>query len=172
MTDAGPRMPDAVEWHRDTSAGRIRSRVVGERRDDVPKVVVVQGMAVSDYEPPDLTESHVPEWRRAGLRGLVRLVRVHLRDRIEEAVPALRAPVLVLRGGQDRLTTAGWARGLAESAHCGRYREVPGAHSFLWADPAVWSARSAHSPWSEPTPDHLKGRRGQRDRGVVRRRRN
>jgi dihydropteroate synthase len=246
--EGGPRMPDAVESHRDTSAGRIRSRAVGERGEGVPEVVVVQGMAVADYllpavaelgrwtrahlvelpgfagsgeptrsldvagygavvaewldqarlgpvvlighssgtqvaaraavqaqarglglvgvvlasptvapiarplprlvvrwqldgrhEPPGLTESHIREWRRAGLRALVHLVRVHLRDRIEEAVPALRAPVLVLRGAQDRLTTTEWARGLAESARYGRYREVPGAHSFLWGDPAVWS---------------------------------
>jgi pimeloyl-ACP methyl ester carboxylesterase len=241
-------MPDAVESHRDTSAGRIRSRAVGERREGVPEVVVVQGMAVADYlmpavaelgrwtrahlvelpgfagsgepthhldvpgygaavaewlelaglgpvvlighssgtqvaaraaqqaeargldvvgvvlasptlapiarplprlvlrwqldgrhEPPGLTGSHVREWRRAGLRGLVHLVRVHLRDRIEEVVPALHVPVLVLRGDQDRLTTPDWARRLAESARCGRYREVPGAHSFPWADPVAWS---------------------------------
>jgi pimeloyl-ACP methyl ester carboxylesterase len=241
-------MPDSVESHRDTSAGRIRSRAVGPRCDGVPEAVVVQGMAVADYlmpavaelgrwtrahlvelpgfagsgeptrsldvpgygaavtewlelarpgpvvlighssgtqvaaraamlaeargldvvgvvlasptvapiarplprlllrwqldgrhEPPGLTGSHVREWRRAGVRGLVHLVRVHLRDRIEEVVPALRAPVLVLRGAQDRLTTTEWARGLAESTRRGRYREVPGAHTFLWGDPTAWS---------------------------------
>jgi hypothetical protein len=45
----GPRMPDAVENHRDISVGRMRSRSVGQRRDGVPEVVLVQGMAVSDY---------------------------------------------------------------------------------------------------------------------------
>lgn len=227
-------MPDAVESHRDTSAGRMRSRSVGLRRGGVPEVVVVQGMAVADYlmpavaelgrwtrahlvelpglagsgeatrrldvpgyaaavaewlevtglapvvlaghssgtqvaaraavqaaergsgavlgvvlasptvapvarplprmllrwrldgrhEPPGLTDSHRREWRRAGLRTLVRLVRVHLRDRIEEVVPALGVPVLVLRGAQDRLTTTGWASG---ARRCRHLRPLPGA---------------------------------------------
>jgi pimeloyl-ACP methyl ester carboxylesterase len=241
-------MPDALESHCDTSAGRMRSRAVGTRRLGVPEVVVVQGMAVADYlmpavaelggwtrahlvelpgyagsgeptrrldvpgygaamaewldrgalgpvvlaghssgtqvaaraglragggrspvrgvvlasptvapiarplprmllrwrldgrrEPPELTGSHLREWRRAGLRGLAHLVRVHLRDRIEDAVPALDVPVLVLRGTQDRLTTSGWARGLAASAVAGHYRELPGAHTFVWAHPVAWS---------------------------------
>jgi pimeloyl-ACP methyl ester carboxylesterase len=244
-------MPDALEWHRDTSAGRMRSRSVGETRDGVPEVVVVQGMGVADYlmpavaelggwtrahlvelpgyagsgeatrwldvggyagavdewldaagvgpvviaghssgtqiaaraavlasareggsrrvagvvlasptvapiarplprmllrwrldgrhEPPGLTGSHLREWRRAGVRGLLHLVRVHLRDRIEETVPALTVPLLVLRGVDDRLSTRAWAQGLAAAAPCGRYEEVPGAHTFPWADPRVWS---------------------------------
>jgi pimeloyl-ACP methyl ester carboxylesterase len=247
MTENGPPLPDALESHRDTSAGRIRSRSVGEPFPGVPEVVLVQGMAVADYlmpaaaelgrwtrahlvelpgfagsgeptrkldvpgyaaavvewldaaelgpvvlaghssgtqvaaraavqagdgrvvavvlasptiapiarplprmllrwrldgrhEPPGLTGSHLREWRRAGVRGLVHLVRVHLRDRIEESVPALTVPVLVLRGADDRLSTAEWARGLAAAAPAGRYQELPGAHTFLWADPASWSA--------------------------------
>jgi pimeloyl-ACP methyl ester carboxylesterase len=247
MTQNGPPLPDALESHRDTSAGRIRSRSVGEPCPGVPEVVLVQGMAVADYlmpavaelgrwtrahlvelpgfagsgeptrkldvpgyaaavvewldaaelgpvvlaghssgtqvaaraavlagdgrvvavvlasptiapiarplprmllrwrldgrhEPPGLTGSHLREWRRAGVRGLVHLVRVHLRDRIEESVPALTVPVLVLRGADDRLSTAEWARGLAAAAPAGRYQELPGAHTFLWADPASWSA--------------------------------
>lgn len=247
--NAGPAMPDALERHRDTSAGRMRSRSVGSPRPGVPEVVVVQGMAVADYlmpavaelgawtrahlvelpgyagsgeptrwldvpgygaavaewleaaalgpvvlvghssgtqvaaraglraaagsspvravvlasptvapiarplprlvlrwqlngrrEPSELNGSHLREWRRAGLRGLVHVVRVHLRDRIEESVSALEVPVLVLRGAQDRLTTSAWARGLAASATAGRYQEIPdGAHTFVWPHPAAWS---------------------------------
>lgn len=219
MTD-GPLLPDALERHRDTSAGRMRSRSVGEPSPGVPEVVLVQGMAVADYlmpavaelgrwtrahlvelpgfagsgeptrtldvpgyagavvewldaaqlgpvvlasptvapvarplprmvlrwrldgkhEPPGLTGSHLHEWRRAGVRGLLHLVRVHLRDRIEESVPAVAVPLLVIRGADDRLSTPEWARGLAASAPRGRYQEVPGAHTFLWADPGSWSA--------------------------------
>jgi pimeloyl-ACP methyl ester carboxylesterase len=90
------------------------------------------------HEPPGLTESHVREWRRAGLRGLVHLVRVHMRDRIEDVVPELTVPVLVLQGSQDRLTTTEWASGLAEAVS-GRYQELAGAHTFPWADPGAWS---------------------------------
>ena len=92
------------------------------------------------HEPPGLTGSHLREWRRAGVRGLLHLVRVHLRDRIEESVIALTVPLLVLRGAEDRLTTGEWARGLAAAVPSGRYQELPGAHTFLWADPGSWSA--------------------------------
>jgi hypothetical protein len=56
-------MPDAVESHRDTSVGRIRSRAVGERGEGVPEVVVVQGMAVADYLMPAVAE--LGRWTRA-----------------------------------------------------------------------------------------------------------
>jgi hypothetical protein len=59
----GPPMPDSVESHRDTSAGRIRSRAVGRRCDDMPEAVVVQGMA--DYLMPAVAE--LGRWTRAHL---------------------------------------------------------------------------------------------------------
>jgi pimeloyl-ACP methyl ester carboxylesterase len=73
------------------------------------------------------------------MRGLVHLVRVHLRDRIEDSVAALRIPLLVLRGSDDRLTTRAWARDLAAAAPSGRFLELPGAHTFPWAHPQAWS---------------------------------
>jgi pimeloyl-ACP methyl ester carboxylesterase len=49
-------------------------------------------------EPPGLTESHMPEWKRAGIRRLLHVVRIHLADHLEDVVPQLRVPVLVLHG--------------------------------------------------------------------------
>lgn len=91
------------------------------------------------YPMPGLEESHRPEWRRAGLKKIVHLLRTHLRDRLEETVPRLRGPVLVLRGREDALCTERWARQLAYLAEDGRLVTVPGPHTFLWQDPAVWS---------------------------------
>jgi pimeloyl-ACP methyl ester carboxylesterase len=65
VSPVGPSMPDALERHRDTSAGRMRSRTVGERRTGVPEVVVVQGMAVADYLMPAVAE--LGRWTRAHL---------------------------------------------------------------------------------------------------------
>jgi hypothetical protein len=53
-------------------------------------------------EPPGLTESHKPEWKRAGPRRLLHVVRIHLADRLEDVVPQILVPVLVLHGDQDR----------------------------------------------------------------------
>jgi pimeloyl-ACP methyl ester carboxylesterase len=84
-------------------------------------------------EPPGLSESHRPEWRRAGLRRLLHTVRIHLADRLEDTVAALALPVLVLRGVEDRLSTREWAQSL------GPLVDMPGAHTFPWAAPDAWS---------------------------------
>jgi pimeloyl-ACP methyl ester carboxylesterase len=91
------------------------------------------------HEPPGLTESHRPEWKRAGLRRLVHLVRVHLLHVMEEPLARLTVPLLVLRGEQDRLSTPEWGRRLALIVPDGRYAELPGAHTFPWRDPQAWS---------------------------------
>jgi pimeloyl-ACP methyl ester carboxylesterase len=229
----------------DVSQGRIRTRVLGHRRDDVPPVVVVQGMTVSDYllpacaelgawteahlldlpgyagsgkptrwldvrgygeavvhwlqasgtgravvvghssgtqvaawagvldpsrvaavglasptidpmarslpklvycwrrdarEPsPGLEETHVPEWKRAGPGGIAHLLRVHLRDRLEDQVSRLEMPALALRADRDRLTTDAWLDDLAGTGADTQWARVPGAHAFVWTHPTVWS---------------------------------
>jgi pimeloyl-ACP methyl ester carboxylesterase len=229
----------------DVPEGRIRTRVLGQRREDTPPVVVVQGMAVSDYllpacaelsewtevhlfdipgyagsgEPtryldvrgygeavvhwmeavglddavvvghssgtqiaawagvlcpervaavglasptvdpiarslprlvlrwrldarapsPGLEVNHVPEWKRAGPRGIAHLVRVHLADRLEDQVGRLSMPVLAIRGDQDRLTTDRWLRELAGLRPNVEWVKVAGAHTFVWMHPRAWS---------------------------------
>jgi pimeloyl-ACP methyl ester carboxylesterase len=91
------------------------------------------------HEPDGLTESHRPEWRRAGARRLVHTVRIHLADHLEEVVPVLPMPLLVLHGREDRICTSAWARQLTRSARHGRCLTMPGAHTFPFADPEAWS---------------------------------
>jgi pimeloyl-ACP methyl ester carboxylesterase len=92
-------------------------------------------------EEPGLTRCHLPEWRRAGVRRLYRLTAGCLADRLEDTVAALDLPVLVLRGERDTLSTREWGLALAGDRHpASRYGEVGGAHSFVWAEPAAWSA--------------------------------
>ena len=96
-------------------------------------------------EPPGLAKLHVPEWRRAGPRRLVHLVRASLRHHIERPLRRLTVPLLVLRGADDILSTPGWARHLVDAAtqheqRDGRYAELAGAHGFPWLDPGAWSA--------------------------------
>jgi pimeloyl-ACP methyl ester carboxylesterase len=88
---------------------------------------------------PGLEESHAPEWKRAGPRGVAHLLRVHLRDRLEEQAARLTMPVLALRGGDDRLCTNAWVASLAAAAHLGEWVTMPGAHAFVWLYPNAWS---------------------------------
>ena len=91
------------------------------------------------HEPPGLTESHRPEWKRAGPRRLLHLVRVHLADELERTVRDLAVAVLVIRGADDRISTARWGRELAALRPDGEYVELPGAHTFPWLHPQAWS---------------------------------
>jgi len=90
-------------------------------------------------EPPSLDEQHTPERQRAGLRRVRHALRVHLADPLEDVVPQIRVPVLVLYGDQDRLCTEEWARQLSRLAPDGRFCTMPGAHSFMWTAPHAWS---------------------------------
>ena len=89
---------------------------------------------------PGLEENHLPEWKRAGLRGITHLVRVHLGDRLEEQVARLTMPVLALRAEGDRLSTERWMDQLVDVAKDGEWRTMPCAHTFVWNHPEAWSA--------------------------------
>lgn len=88
---------------------------------------------------PGLELNHIPEWKRAGARGIAHLVKVHLHDRIEQQVRRLPMPVLALRADHDRLTTDAWMQELAAIGRHVQWRKVPGAHTFVWTDPEAWS---------------------------------
>ncbi|HEY3529676.1 MAG TPA: alpha/beta hydrolase [Nocardioides sp.] len=88
---------------------------------------------------PGLEQSHGPEWKRAGPRGVAHLVRVHLRDRLEEQVSRLSMPVRALRAEDDRLSTDRWMDELVRAAGDADWVSVPGAHAFVWLYPEVWS---------------------------------
>jgi pimeloyl-ACP methyl ester carboxylesterase len=89
---------------------------------------------------PGLEESHAPEWKRAGPRGIAHLLRVHLRDRLEEQVANLPMPILALRAEGDRLSTRRWMEELVDVAAKGEWVSMPGAHAFVWLYPHAWSA--------------------------------
>jgi pimeloyl-ACP methyl ester carboxylesterase len=129
---AAAARPDLV------AATVLASPTVDPSARSVPKALF-QWRRDARYPMPGLSESHKPEWRRAGFGQLVHLLRAHLRDRLEDVVPRLRGPVLVLLGQQDQLCTEQWARELADLAEDGRLVTVPGPHTFVWRDPAVWS---------------------------------
>jgi len=88
-------------------------------------------------EPAGLERVNRRERKRAGFRRLVHVLGVHRKYRLDEAVAALRVPVLVVRARDDALSTSGWAARLAGD---GDYVEVPGPHTFCWRDPGAWSA--------------------------------
>ena len=78
---------------------------------------------------------------RMGPVRMAAMVRVTLADRIEEVLPGVRAPVLVVRGELDTLSQPDWCAYLAGLARAPAVIEVPGAsHGLNYDAPEALTA--------------------------------
>lgn len=64
--------------------------------------------------------------RDAGVRRLIGTLRNAVRDRIEDKLPAVSAPTLVVRGGVEPIATARWAAEVTRLLPAGESVELPG----------------------------------------------
>ena len=129
----------AARGRPDVRALVLASPTIDPRFRSMPRVLLAWRRN-HELEPPDLDEQHAPERRRASLRRVRHALKQHLDDALEDVVPRVAVPVLVLYGDRDRLCTEAWARHLGEQAPDGRFETLPGAHSFVWTAPDAWSA--------------------------------
>ena len=160
FADAAARWLDAGDLDRvvligHSSGTQVAAHVAARRRPDVRALVLASPTIDPQFrslrrvllawrrnhelEPPDLDVEHTPERKRAGLRRVRSALSAHLADALEDVVPRVRIPVLVLYGDEDRLCTRQWAEQLSRLAADGRFCTVPGAHSFPWTAPGAWS---------------------------------
>jgi pimeloyl-ACP methyl ester carboxylesterase len=93
-------------------------------------------MANAPREPASLAVRQLPEWAHAGLRRIVATLNAARRHDLALALGGATMPVTIVRGRDDRLSTATWARRLARICRCGSYIEVGGAHAFPYGNPA------------------------------------
>jgi 2-hydroxy-6-oxonona-2,4-dienedioate hydrolase len=78
-------------------------------------------------EPPRLVALAVRDYLSTGPLRTLRMAREALRDPLELKLPALRAPLIVVRGARDPLCPQDWAEEVVRVAPCGRLVVVPGA---------------------------------------------
>ncbi|MDQ3793271.1 MAG: alpha/beta hydrolase [Actinomycetota bacterium] len=78
-------------------------------------------------EPPSLLPIELFDYLDAGLRRSVRTLRYMLEDRIEEKLPRVRVPILVVRGSRDPIVPQRWAEEAASLLPMGRLAVIPGA---------------------------------------------
>jgi 2-hydroxy-6-oxonona-2,4-dienedioate hydrolase len=78
-------------------------------------------------EPAGLWPIIVHDYWAMGPRRLVATALLALGDRPEDKLPRIPAPVLVLRGDRDAITTRDWAERCAQLAIDGRFVSIPGA---------------------------------------------
>ena len=88
------------------------------------------------YNPPSLDPVTWGEYKKAGYLRVLRTFQHSLNDRIEEQLPRIAAPTLVVRGEHDPICRSEWARGLVSLLPRGRYVEIPGvAHTLCYTAP-------------------------------------
>jgi 2-hydroxy-6-oxonona-2,4-dienedioate hydrolase len=104
--------------------GRSVPRQVGRFLLDVPR------------EPLSLIPIELLDYLSAGTRRAWRTFRYALEDRIEEKLPHMRVPTLVVRGSRDPIATQRWAKEVTGLLPMGRLFVIPGAAhtaNYGWA---------------------------------------
>jgi pimeloyl-ACP methyl ester carboxylesterase len=85
----------------------------------------------SRREPRGMGWISARDYRVAGARRVWRTIRIVLDDRIEDKLPLIQAPTLIVRGTRDPLVPHGWARRVVELLPHGSLVEIPGAAHTL-----------------------------------------
>jgi 2-hydroxy-6-oxonona-2,4-dienedioate hydrolase len=76
------------------------------------------------------------EYPRCGFRRLIKTFRYALEDRIEEKLPRVRVPALVVRGSKDPIVPQRWAEEATRLLPDGRLAVIPGApHTVVYDAP-------------------------------------
>jgi 2-hydroxy-6-oxonona-2,4-dienedioate hydrolase len=87
-------------------------------------------------ERPSQALISVQEYRRCGIRRLAKTFRFALEDRIEEKLPRVRVPTLVVRGSKDPIVPQRWAEEATRLLPEGRLAVIPGApHTLIYNAP-------------------------------------
>ncbi|MFB6374243.1 MAG: alpha/beta fold hydrolase [Bradymonadaceae bacterium] len=88
------------------------------------------------HEPPSETLILLRDGVQCGPIRFLGTWRHALEDRIEEKLPQVHQPTMVVRGMQDRLVPERWVRQVIDLLPDGRLRQIPGAaHTLNFATP-------------------------------------
>lgn len=88
------------------------------------------------YNPRALGPITRSDYRKCGLRRLFHTTRYFMQDRVEEKLPQVHAPVLVVRGQCDPICRQPWAEEVARRVSHGRLVVLPGvAHTLVYTSP-------------------------------------
>lgn len=93
------------------------------------------------YNPPELDPISYGDYRRAGYLRALWTFRLSLRDHMEDKLPRITAPMLVVRGQHDPICRAPWAEEVARCLPDARLVEIPGvAHTLVYTAPMQLAA--------------------------------
>jgi 2-hydroxy-6-oxonona-2,4-dienedioate hydrolase len=112
------------------------------------------------YNPPALGPMTRRDYRKCGLHRLFQTARYFWQDRVEEKLPQVHAPVLVVRGQRDPICRQRWVEEVIDRLPHGRLVVIPGvAHTLVYTSPLELARVIS------PFLDEANGERTIRDRG-------
>jgi pimeloyl-ACP methyl ester carboxylesterase len=122
---------DLVVRRPETATGLV---LVGPTMDPHARSGVVQFIRLlrdAVREPPELDLLQTFDYAVAGPRRMLGTMRHSLRDRIEQKLPHVTLPTLVVRGANDPIVPQRWAEEAAALIPGGRLAVVPGARHVV-----------------------------------------
>jgi 2-hydroxy-6-oxonona-2,4-dienedioate hydrolase len=85
------------------------------------------------------------DYRAAGLRRICGTIKLSLEDRIEDKLPLIRAPTLVVRGEKDPVVPQAWAEKATALLPYGKLQIIPNAgHTINYSVPEKFAAAILH----------------------------
>jgi pimeloyl-ACP methyl ester carboxylesterase len=92
------------------------------------------------FERPSLALAHLRDYALAGMNRSLRTFRSALADRIEERLPRVLAPTLVVRGERDPIVPQVWAEEATRLLPRGRLVVIPGGpHCVNYSTPKAFA---------------------------------
>jgi 2-hydroxy-6-oxonona-2,4-dienedioate hydrolase len=89
------------------------------------------------YNPPSLGPISYDDYRKCGPRRMFWTFQYQLKDPIEEKLPRVQAPVLVVRGSEDPIANQRWCEELARRSPRGQLAVIPEvAHTLVYTAPS------------------------------------
>lgn len=132
--------------HPDRVAALVLLSPAFDRRFGSPAAQMLRLTVDAAMERPSLVGGGIRDYLRAGPRRVLTTLREATTIPLGELVGAVRAPVLIVRGSRDPLTTARWAEDLRRSAAGGaRVAVIPKAAHGLGHDAPVAVARAVEA---------------------------
>jgi pimeloyl-ACP methyl ester carboxylesterase len=119
VTELATRHPDRIQ-------GVVLAGPTVDRHARTATRQLTRWLIDSTREKPAMALDHARDYYRAGLRRAWQTFRYMIDDRIEERLPRLTAPTLVVRGSHDPVVSQRWAEEVTSLLPRARLHVIPG----------------------------------------------
>ncbi|TDE52786.1 alpha/beta hydrolase [Nonomuraea mesophila] len=127
---------DVAVRHPEAAAALVLAGPTVDPRGRSPWRLAGQWLRNAPGESPRMMPLNVADYRDAGPRAVLAAFGESIRDRVEDKLPLVTVPALVIRGGKDRMVPQAWAEEVTRLLPYGRLEVMDGLpHMTVYRDP-------------------------------------